>query len=96
MRLPFAPEAPIRNVLLNLKLTLTPDELGKRRLKQQLQAIIERFDPELPHTVAERIAASADNIDAEIVGDIVDFLQKRVHHLAHITQQKIVTMQQSL
>lgn len=96
MRLPFAPDAPIRNELFNLKLAVTQDELSKHRLKQKLQAIVEQFDPVLPTEIAARIAAGGDLIDAGILGDIVDFLQKRVHHLTHITQQKIITMQQSL
>ncbi|KJV08010.1 HipA family kinase [Methylocucumis oryzae] len=98
MRLPFAPDAPIRNVLLNIRLATIKkeDDLGRQRLKQQLHMTLQSFDSELPTAIAKRIIDVNNKTESQLLADIVEFLRKRVHYLLPITQQKISTSQQSL
>jgi hypothetical protein len=96
MRPPFAPKAPVKNALLNTKLAFTPDELGRHRLKHQIETITKDFDPELPQTIADRLRAQIRKLDDTILNSMVDFLNQRLNHLPAITHQKITTMQTSL
>jgi hypothetical protein len=96
MRPPFAPEAPIENALLNTKLTFTQDELGRHRLKHQIEALVGDFNPALPQAIADRLSAQISKIDDAILNGMVDFLNQRLNHLTAITHQKIATQQVSL
>jgi len=96
MRLPFAPDSPIHNSLLNIKLMFTDDELGKQRIKHRIEALINTIDPSLPGEIVNRLRAQHRQWDGEILNSMVDFLNQRLQYLTAITHQKIPTRQQSL
>lgn len=96
MRPSFAPDAAIENALLNTKLAFTEDELSRHRLKHQIEALIEKFDPALPQTIADRLSAQIRKIDDALLKSMVEFLNQRLNHLSAIAHQKIATRQQSL
>lgn len=96
MRLPFAPNAPINNQLLAIKLRFTGDEIGRQRLKNQLSLLARELPMQLPRQAADRILDTANNLDDAQLTSMVDFLEKRLAHLTAITHSKIHTRQQSL
>lgn len=96
MQLPYAPEIPINNGLLNTKLAFTQDELGRHRLKHQIEVLVDGFDPALPQIIADRLRAQIRKIDDALLNGMVDFLNQRFNHLTAITHQKIATRQLSL
>lgn len=96
MRLPFSPSAPINNVLLNIKLAFTRDDVSKQRLKNQIIFAIEGINYQIPQSICERLLQQAENLDRQILTDMVDFLIERLHHLTPITKSKITTKQLSL
>lgn len=93
MRLPFAPDMPVNNKLLAIKMLFSEDELSRQRLKSKLEACINLIDPLLPGTVSEEIRI---DLNAQLVANMVEFLEQRLCHLVGITHQKIKTKQQSL
>lgn len=97
MRLPFSPESPIRNALLNIKLMFTADdEVGRQRIKNKIESMINAIDPSLPRNIADRLLVQFSQLDSEILLNMVDFLYQRLQYLTAITHQKIPTRQQSL
>lgn len=96
MRLPFSPDAPINNQLLNTKLFFTQDEVGRQRIRNKISALVDSIDESLPRTITSRILESANDLNEKTLNNIVDFLEKRLHHLTAITHNKIPTKQMTL
>jgi len=96
MRLPFFPEAPINNQLLNIKLHCTQDEVGKQRIKNHIEAFIHNTNKTLPIELISKIKEKLADFDDEILDNIAEFLQKRLNYVSKITADKITTQQQSL
>ncbi|ESS73981.1 hypothetical protein MGMO_8c01200 [Methyloglobulus morosus KoM1] len=96
MRLPFAPETPIDNKLLLIKLLFTQDEVGKQRIKNHISAMVDGIDPNLPESIVNRLLAQYPGLDRTILTSMVDFLHKRLGHIPEIANQKIITHQMSL
>ncbi len=97
MRLPFAPNQPICNQLLNIKLYFVEnDEVGKQRIKNQISALVAQIDNHLPSSIANRLLAEYDELSRETLTNIVDFLSQRLGFLTNIVHQKIPLRQQSL
>jgi len=96
MRLPFSPDAPINNTLLTIKLFFTDDELSKQRLKNTISHTINNLSPDIPQKIADNLLKQANNLDAEILINMVEFLKQRLQYLTAITDKKIATKQISL
>lgn len=96
MRLPFAPETPINNQLLNIKLLFTQDEVGKQRIKSHISVMVDGIDPNLPESIVNRLLAQHTGLDRTILKSMVDFLHQRLQHLTEIANQKIIIRQLSL
>jgi len=97
MRLPFAPNQPINNQLLNIKLYFAQnDEVGKQRIKNQISALVAQIGNYLPSSIANKLLAEYDELSRETLTNIVDFLSQRLGYLTNIVHQKIPLRQQSL
>lgn len=96
MRLPFAPDAPITNQLLNIKLYFTQDEVGKQRLKNKINLLANEIPAQLPRAAADRILETANNLDQTLLNRMVEFLEHRLTFLTTIAYSKISTQQINL
>ncbi len=83
-------------MLLTIKLLFTYDELSKQRLKNTINHTITPLCSDIPQKIADDLLKQANNLDAEILTNMVEFLKQRLQYLTAITDKKIATKQISL
>lgn len=96
MRLPFSPSSPVQNMLMNIKLSFTQDEVAKQRLRNNIQKIIHDIDKQLPRLATKDLAEQIKDIDSQLISDMIHFLEHRLGFLTSITLGKIPVKQLSL